>query len=837
MIELRTLGGLDLRDADGRELSGVLRQPKRFALLAYLAVATPRGFHRRDTLLGLFWPELDQEHARNALNQAVHVLRHSLGVDVITSRGEELGLTVGAISCDANELERALEQNEPAKALDLYGGDFLTGFFIPAAAEFERWLEDERTRLRERARSAASSLTVAEEMSGNLIGAAHWARRAAALAPESESALCRLVTLLERAGDRAAALRAYDEFADRLAKEYEAEPSTETRALMRAVRARANTVSAPSVAKTSLAGETRTNVGLARESSNQHLRLQPAEQSDEDGRAVLVLEFENISGDPDADWLSTGIAEAVSADLSKIAGIKVVRQDAATRRAIETIRQDHAIDGARATELARSVGASWVIWGGFQKSGSRIRITPRFVDVREGALIAGEKIDGTMSEIFELQDRIVGGLAGILRIQLTSAEVARIQKPQTANLTAYEHFARGHRAYLQFGKESARIAAEHFRAAIAADPKYALAYAGLGGVLASVYIATGRREVLDEGVAHLERALALDPSLGEAYGWLAYMQVRQQRFDDAERTSCRGIERDPSSFLSWYTLGAAHLGRGFMAHQPTELARCVPPLLRCLALNPTYHPVRIILGAVYTLRGAYAQAVELVDGAVEAELSGAGFMFLGSLVQRAILYIGSGQFGAAAPLLDQAIQRYTAADHVYAELTTAFAHFARGCLVERSGAADQALADFSRACAIADANDHRINIGAHWVKARFGVARALHRSGKWREAQQALTDGQELFASQSRFVWTWFIGGADADVLYEEAATLATLGHSDDALGALRRAADAGWADVIWLRHDPAFETLRDSPDVRRLCADATSRVTLPPPVGSGGLV
>ena len=122
------------------------------------------------------------------------------------------------------------------------------------------------------------------------------------------------------------------------------------------------------------------------------------------------------------------------------------------------------------------------------------------------------------------------------------------------------------------------------------------------------------------------------------------------------------------------------------------------------------------------------------------------------------------------------------------------------------------------------------------MKSRFGVARALHRSGQSQGAQQALTDGQEIFASRSRFVWTYFIGGADADVLYEEAATLATLGRSDDALGALRRAADAGWADVIWLRHDPAFNTLRDAPDVLRLCADAASRVTLPPPVGSGGL-
>ena len=125
-------------------------------------------------------------------------------------------------------------------------------------------------------------------MSGNLTAAAHWARRNAGLAPESESALCRVITLLERAGDRAAALRAYDEFADRLASEYEAEPSAETRALMRAVRARANAVSSLSIANTSLAVETRTNAGLARESSTQHLRLQPAEHVQHPSAPVVL---------------------------------------------------------------------------------------------------------------------------------------------------------------------------------------------------------------------------------------------------------------------------------------------------------------------------------------------------------------------------------------------------------------------------------------------------------------------------------------------------------------------------------------------------------------------
>src|SRR3989454_4389221 len=93
VIELRLLGGLNLRRDDGRELDSALTQPKRVALLAYLALAAPHRFHRRDTLLGLFWPELDQDHARAALRQALHGLRQALGPVTLTGRGdEEVGL-------------------------------------------------------------------------------------------------------------------------------------------------------------------------------------------------------------------------------------------------------------------------------------------------------------------------------------------------------------------------------------------------------------------------------------------------------------------------------------------------------------------------------------------------------------------------------------------------------------------------------------------------------------------------------------------------------------------------------------------------------------------------
>src|SRR5688500_4138012 len=137
MIRLRTLGALDLRDSEGQQLRGVLAQPKRIALLAYLTLATPRGPQRRDTLVALFWPDHDEEHARNALNQAVHFLRRSLGPDALVNRnGDELGLDRGQLWCDAVAFDEALDAGRLNEAVDLYRGELFEGFHVVAAPEF-----------------------------------------------------------------------------------------------------------------------------------------------------------------------------------------------------------------------------------------------------------------------------------------------------------------------------------------------------------------------------------------------------------------------------------------------------------------------------------------------------------------------------------------------------------------------------------------------------------------------------------------------------------------------------------------------------------------------------
>ncbi|HVF40052.1 MAG TPA: bacterial transcriptional activator domain-containing protein [Gemmatimonadaceae bacterium] len=230
MIHLRTLGGLDLKGPDARHTRAVLVQPKRVALLAYLALARPRGYQRRDALIALFWPDKDSEHARNALRQSIFALRQSLGTDIIDSRGDhDVGINWHAFSCDAEAFESALDAGRSIDALELYRGDLLPGFFV-GGVDLEHWIESERARLRRLAAKEAWLLSDRAGASGNLALAVQWARHVAALSPDDEASVKRLVELLGKAGDRTEVARVYASFRKRLFEEYQMEPSSDLEA-------------------------------------------------------------------------------------------------------------------------------------------------------------------------------------------------------------------------------------------------------------------------------------------------------------------------------------------------------------------------------------------------------------------------------------------------------------------------------------------------------------------------------------------------------------------------------------------------------------------------------
>ncbi|MGV3709548.1 MAG: BTAD domain-containing putative transcriptional regulator [Gemmatimonas sp.] len=233
-----TLGRAELRATEDAR-SPIALQPKRLALLAFLAMTT-RAPQSRDQIIALFWPEASQDEGRAALRQALHHLRQRVGEEAITSTADgRVVLDATFVRCDASDLEAAMQAGDDARALALYRGDFLDGL-LPrdTSAEFEEWMDRTRRRLRVLAANAAQRVASAATRVGQFDAAVSAATRWTEIAPDDEDAVRTLLRLLEQQGRAGDALTT----ADRVAREFEQRLgvplSAETLRLISDIRAR-----------------------------------------------------------------------------------------------------------------------------------------------------------------------------------------------------------------------------------------------------------------------------------------------------------------------------------------------------------------------------------------------------------------------------------------------------------------------------------------------------------------------------------------------------------------------------------------------------------------------
>jgi DNA-binding SARP family transcriptional activator len=205
MLRLVTFGALALT-RDGVPHTGPASQRRRLALLALLAAAGKRGLSR-DKLLGYLWPESEPESARHALHQSLHALRRSLETDALFLGTASLQLNPEMISTDVAEFEDALERNTYERAVSLYGGPFLDGFYLEGVVEFERWVDAERARRAREYVAALDALVAGATARKDYVAAARWGRRLAVAEPLNSRAAIGLIEALVSAGDRAGALQ------------------------------------------------------------------------------------------------------------------------------------------------------------------------------------------------------------------------------------------------------------------------------------------------------------------------------------------------------------------------------------------------------------------------------------------------------------------------------------------------------------------------------------------------------------------------------------------------------------------------------------------------------
>jgi adenylate cyclase len=618
MIDFTTLGTIDLRRG-GDEVRSVLLQPKRLAVLAYLVTASPRGFHSRDTLLGLFWPDLDQERARNAMRQALHFLRRAVGDEVVASRGDrELGVAAGTIACDAVRFDEALAAGRLDEAAGLYRGDFLRGLFIEDAPEAERWLEAERARRKEEVLEALRTLVAQEEERGELRAAMLWARRAVAIAPTDDGAVRRLMAVLDRAGEPAAALDAYDQLVHRLREEFGVPPSGETIRLVNEIRNRPGDVAAapaaakdvaatsavadaprmsppPRSAPVAAAPRRRWLLGLALAAAlaagTFALRRPAAATPDSTPSSIAVLPFANLSGDATNDYLSDGFTEEVLNALAGIEGLSVAARTSSFRF--------KGVD-APVDSIARALHVGHVLEGSVRRDGERIRVTAQLIDAVSGFHLWSETYERSLGDLFAVQDEISRAIALRLRdIPLDGTPAA----PETADAEAHALYLRA-RQSSRMGMAHSAEAIALLEQALARDPGYARARGQLALTLA--YDAYVRRLPVEptyaRARAEAERALA-SREVAEAHMTLGRIaDVRDWDFAAADRHYARAIALSPSS-AGAYVQRARLLLRLGRTDEALAVGR------RAVQLDPLSQAAHNGLAGIFALSGRHAEAV------------------------------------------------------------------------------------------------------------------------------------------------------------------------------------------------------------------------------------
>jgi tetratricopeptide (TPR) repeat protein/KaiC/GvpD/RAD55 family RecA-like ATPase len=528
-----------------------------------------------------------------------------------------------------------------------------------------------------------------------------------------------------------------------------------------------------------------------------------------DESSVAVLDFANIAGTVDADWLSGGIAETVTVDLKKISSLKVTSRETV----FQTLRR---LGGGKGEEqimkVGRSLGVRWIVWGAFQKVGNAVRITAHFTDTSTGEIVDSTKLDGSMDDIFRLQDQIITTLIATLNLKISAVEAKKIETAQAATVEAYEYYAKGRQLFSQFGGASFDQAQQYFEKAIELDEGYALAYSGLGSIHIFRFIERTDPRDLDAGISHLQKAVEHDPDLVEPYQWLAYAYTRKRRLSEAIEAGLRAIELDPTSFLAQYFLGTAYMIRAATGYDRESYSSAVNHFRISSNLAPNYGPAHMNLAWIYLLEGNYEGAEANLNDTVKIEESGKyeGVKFVGGLTMMGNLCLRRGQLDEASDWYRRAFEVLRRTEHVYQQQFIALTYSGLGDVYWHKGSYDQAVGQYKTAVEVLARHPKGLGVGFYLIRAHLGMAKAFYRLGMNREAERELRDALELAATKQGYDFSWIWEGSDAEANYQIASCLALMNRASEATDHLRRAIEFGWRDASLIGTDEAFRHVRN---------------------------
>jgi adenylate cyclase len=434
--------------------------------------------------------------------------------------------------------------------------------------------------------------------------------------------------------------------------------------------------------------------------------VQSAALSLPDKPSILVLPFINMSNDPEQEYFSDGITEDITTDLSKISSLFVISRNSAFT---------YKGKAAKVRDISREMGVRYVLEGSVRKAGERIRISAQLIDAITDHHLWAERYDRPLTDIFAVQDKIVQQLVTTLRIEVHEAELERVRRIPTTNLSAYDALLRAEEPFHRVTTEGVAQARPLFEQAIALDPQYGEAYAWLGWTYWEESHWNPDPQKLEQAVALARKAIALDDSLAIAHSLVSLVSERRKQSAQALAAGERAVALDPNSAHS-----AAWLGE--VLNYEGRPAEAIGWLEKAMRLDPRYpYWFAVQLGLAHQLAGQYAEAIAAQQQAILRYPHGASYALL------AVNYVQQWAFQLSPD--SQMLEQAMAAAHQAVELIDLYwrTHVALGYVYLYQQQYEQAVTEMERAVALYP-ND---------AVTYASVAEVLSRAGRAEEALQA----------------------------------------------------------------------------------------------------
>jgi len=365
---------------------------------------------------------------------------------------------------------------------------------------------------------------------------------------------------------------------------------------------------------------------------------------------IAVLPFENLSGDPEQEYLPDGMTEEMISQLGRLnpdsLGV-IARQS--------SIQQKNSKKSLR--EIGNDLGVKYIVNGSVRLAkgdpaspdDDRVRITANLSDVDSNSQIWSQSYDRKLSNVLDLQSEVAQAIAGEIRVKLTPQQRARLAAPLPVNSEAYQNYLKGRYQLNRRDLASMQHGLDYFGRAIAADPNFALAYVGIADTydLLGFYSALPPTHAYPEAKKAAQKALSLDDSLAEAYTTLADVQLHYDYdWKAAEQGFRSAVQRNPNYAVAhhWYAVLLALSGRSAESLSEIEQALKLDPASlaisgdmalhhfyagqydqtieqskKCLELDPNYHMCHFWLARAYVEKKMYAQAVTEFRRAIELQ--------------------------------------------------------------------------------------------------------------------------------------------------------------------------------------------------------------------------